>query len=187
MNNPMRQIPLILICKCRNWDWWGWRACPQPHSWLVGEPAFKSRLGQSASRLRNSPLGSLPRYYILISENIIFNGFRNKLIKADYPVLNIFPLLSPQPAEIYTRDGNSNGRPCEFPFLVNGTWHHECMRDGDHNGLWCATTFNYEYEGKWGICLQPGMFGLVSFTCGNKWIPFLRGKREKEESMMTQK
>uniref|UniRef100_A0A8D1FMK7 Lymphocyte antigen 75 n=1 Tax=Sus scrofa TaxID=9823 RepID=A0A8D1FMK7_PIG len=57
--------------------------------------------------------------------------------------------------EIYTRDGNSNGRPCEFPFLVNGTWHHECMRDGDHNGLWCATTFNYEYEGKWGICLQP--------------------------------
>ncbi|XP_007455042.1 PREDICTED: lymphocyte antigen 75-like isoform X2 [Lipotes vexillifer] len=57
--------------------------------------------------------------------------------------------------EIYTRDGNSYGRPCEFPFLVNGTWHHECIRDGDRSGPWCATTLNYEYDQKWGICLQP--------------------------------
>ncbi|XP_065736988.1 lymphocyte antigen 75 isoform X2 [Phocoena phocoena] len=57
--------------------------------------------------------------------------------------------------EIYTRDGNSYGRPCEFPFLVNGTWHHECIHDGDHSGPWCATTLNYEYDQKWGICLQP--------------------------------
>ncbi|XP_059872709.1 CD302 antigen isoform X2 [Delphinus delphis] len=57
--------------------------------------------------------------------------------------------------EIYTRDGNSYGRPCEFPFLVNGTWHHECIHDGDRSGPWCATTLNYEYDQKWGICLQP--------------------------------
>nr|XP_031534326.1 lymphocyte antigen 75 isoform X1 [Vicugna pacos] len=57
--------------------------------------------------------------------------------------------------EIYTRGGNSYGRPCEFPFLVNGTWHHECVRGGDHSGPWCATTLNYEYDQKWGICLQP--------------------------------
>ncbi|XP_059961757.1 lymphocyte antigen 75 isoform X3 [Mesoplodon densirostris] len=57
--------------------------------------------------------------------------------------------------EIYTRDGNSYGRPCEFPFLVNGTWHHECLHDGDRSGPWCATTLNYEYDQKWGICLQP--------------------------------
>ncbi|KAM7247234.1 hypothetical protein CapIbe_001187 [Capra ibex] len=57
--------------------------------------------------------------------------------------------------EIYTRDGNSFGRPCEFPFLVNGTWHHECIFDGDRSGPWCATTLNYEYDQKWGICLQP--------------------------------
>ncbi|XP_057601089.1 lymphocyte antigen 75 [Hippopotamus amphibius kiboko] len=57
--------------------------------------------------------------------------------------------------EIYTRDGNSYGRPCEFPFVVNGTWHHECIYDGDRSGPWCATTLNYEYDQKWGICLHP--------------------------------
>ncbi|XP_041487504.1 lymphocyte antigen 75 isoform X2 [Microtus oregoni] len=56
--------------------------------------------------------------------------------------------------EIYTRDGNSHGRPCEFPFLVGETWHHDCILDGDHNGPWCATTLNYEYDEKWGICLK---------------------------------
>ncbi|XP_008843960.1 lymphocyte antigen 75 isoform X1 [Nannospalax galili] len=57
--------------------------------------------------------------------------------------------------EIYTRDGNSYGRPCEFPFLIDETWHHECILDGDHEGLWCATTLNYEHDQKWGICLKP--------------------------------
>uniref|UniRef100_A0A8C9DLR5 Lymphocyte antigen 75 n=1 Tax=Prolemur simus TaxID=1328070 RepID=A0A8C9DLR5_PROSS len=57
--------------------------------------------------------------------------------------------------EIYTRDGNSYGRPCEFPFLVDGTWHHECILDENHSGPWCATTLNYEYDQKWGICLKP--------------------------------
>ncbi|XP_057361522.1 lymphocyte antigen 75 isoform X1 [Manis pentadactyla] len=57
--------------------------------------------------------------------------------------------------EIYTRDGNSYGRPCEFPFLVNGTWFHDCLLDGNHRGPWCATTLNYEHDQKWGICLTP--------------------------------
>ncbi|XP_036109661.1 lymphocyte antigen 75 isoform X3 [Molossus molossus] len=57
--------------------------------------------------------------------------------------------------EVYTRDGNSYGKPCEFPFLVAGTWHHECILDEDHSGPWCATTLNYEYDQKWGICLNP--------------------------------
>ncbi|XP_051022070.1 lymphocyte antigen 75 isoform X2 [Acomys russatus] len=57
--------------------------------------------------------------------------------------------------EIYTRDGNSYGRPCEFPFLIGGTWHHDCVHDEDHSGPWCATTLNYEYDQKWGICLKP--------------------------------
>lgn len=64
--------------------------------------------------------------------------------------------------EIYTRDGNSYGRPCEFPFLIGKTWHHDCIRDEDHKGPWCATTLNYEYDQKWGICLQPGTYGLAN-------------------------
>ncbi|GAB1286358.1 Lymphocyte antigen 75 [Apodemus speciosus] len=57
--------------------------------------------------------------------------------------------------EIYTRDGNSYGRPCQFPFLIGKTWYHDCIHDEDHNGPWCATTLSYEYDQKWGICLQP--------------------------------
>ncbi|KAG3274558.1 hypothetical protein H1C71_020147 [Ictidomys tridecemlineatus] len=57
--------------------------------------------------------------------------------------------------EVYTRDGNSYGRPCEFPFLIDGTWHHDCILDDDHNGPWCATTLHYNYDQQWGICLIP--------------------------------
>ncbi|XP_012583650.1 PREDICTED: lymphocyte antigen 75 [Condylura cristata] len=65
--------------------------------------------------------------------------------------------------EIYTRDGNSYGRPCEFPFFVNGTWHHECILDENHSGPWCATTLNYNVDQKWGICLMP------ENGCVNNW------------------
>ncbi|XP_062043209.1 lymphocyte antigen 75 isoform X1 [Lepus europaeus] len=65
--------------------------------------------------------------------------------------------------EIYTRDGNSFGRPCEFPFLVDGKWHHECIVSKNHSGPWCATTLNYEYDQKWGICLKP------ENGCENNW------------------
>ncbi|XP_016049907.1 lymphocyte antigen 75 isoform X1 [Erinaceus europaeus] len=65
--------------------------------------------------------------------------------------------------EIYTRDGNSYGRPCEFPFLVNGIWHHECILDEKHSRPWCATTLNYEYDQKWGICLKS------EIGCKDNW------------------
>ena len=58
--------------------------------------------------------------------------------------------------EVYTKDGNSYGKPCEFPFLYNMTWHHDCIQDGTHTGRkWCATSEDYTRDGKWGICLQP--------------------------------
>ncbi|OXB77070.1 UNVERIFIED_CONTAM: hypothetical protein H355_007717 [Colinus virginianus] len=58
--------------------------------------------------------------------------------------------------EVYTKDGNSYGKPCEFPFLYNTTWHHDCIQDGTHtSGKWCATSEDYTHDGKWGICLQP--------------------------------
>uniref|UniRef100_A0A8C3J6Q4 Lymphocyte antigen 75 n=1 Tax=Calidris pygmaea TaxID=425635 RepID=A0A8C3J6Q4_9CHAR len=58
--------------------------------------------------------------------------------------------------EIYTKDGNSYGKPCEFPFLYNKTWHHDCIQDETHTGgKWCATSEDYARDGKWGICLQP--------------------------------
>ncbi|OPJ79960.1 lymphocyte antigen 75 [Patagioenas fasciata monilis] len=58
--------------------------------------------------------------------------------------------------EVYTKDGNSYGKPCEFPFLYNETWHHDCIQDEMHTGgKWCATSEDYTRDGKWGICLQP--------------------------------
>uniref|UniRef100_H3A293 Lymphocyte antigen 75 n=1 Tax=Latimeria chalumnae TaxID=7897 RepID=H3A293_LATCH len=58
--------------------------------------------------------------------------------------------------EIYTRNGNSHGKLCEFPFKFNGTWYHDCTTDGSENGQqWCATTSDYDSDRKWGICLKP--------------------------------
>uniref|UniRef100_A0A8C0VS99 Lymphocyte antigen 75 n=1 Tax=Cyanistes caeruleus TaxID=156563 RepID=A0A8C0VS99_CYACU len=58
--------------------------------------------------------------------------------------------------EVYTKDGNSYGKPCEFPFLYNKVWHHDCIQDEMHTGgKWCATSGDYSRDGKWGVCLQP--------------------------------
>ncbi|KAM4697889.1 lymphocyte antigen 75 [Rhinophrynus dorsalis] len=56
---------------------------------------------------------------------------------------------------IYTRSGNSHGIPCEFPFLRNGIWHHDCIREVNDTEEWCSTTGNYDADGKWGSCLKP--------------------------------
>ncbi|ROI84218.1 Lymphocyte antigen 75 [Anabarilius grahami] len=56
---------------------------------------------------------------------------------------------------MHTSGGNSNGAPCEFPFLYNGTWHHNCLPGTDDRTLdWCSTTANYDLEKKWGTCLK---------------------------------
>ncbi|KAG7492263.1 hypothetical protein MATL_G00012690 [Megalops atlanticus] len=55
--------------------------------------------------------------------------------------------------EIYTIQGNSNGRPCNFPFLYDGQWFHSCTSIGREDGhLWCATTFDYGQDERWGFC-----------------------------------
>ncbi|KAG8432380.1 hypothetical protein GDO86_016860 [Hymenochirus boettgeri] len=57
---------------------------------------------------------------------------------------------------LYTRGGNSHGAACEFPFLRKETWHHGCIREKNDTGDWCATTSNFDTDGKWGYCLKPG-------------------------------
>jgi hypothetical protein len=46
-------------------------------------------------------------------------------------------------------------------------WHHDCIIDEEHSEPWCATTLNYKYDQKWGICLKPGM---VNFMSGKKRV-----------------
>ncbi|XP_031749737.1 lymphocyte antigen 75 [Xenopus tropicalis] len=66
--------------------------------------------------------------------------------------------------EIYTNRGNSAGKPCEFPFLRHGTWHHDCIKEANDTQEWCATTSNYDTDGKWGYCLKPGN------GCQESWV-----------------
>ncbi|KAJ8344765.1 hypothetical protein SKAU_G00289580 [Synaphobranchus kaupii] len=56
-------------------------------------------------------------------------------------------------SETYTIQGNSNGRPCHFPFLYDEHWFHDCTSIGREDGhLWCATTLDYGEDERWGFC-----------------------------------
>uniref|UniRef100_A0A3Q2PGH8 Mannose receptor C-type 2 n=1 Tax=Fundulus heteroclitus TaxID=8078 RepID=A0A3Q2PGH8_FUNHE len=55
--------------------------------------------------------------------------------------------------EIYTIEGNSYGRPCYLPFMYRDQWFHSCTSTGREDGhLWCATTYNYDTDLRWGFC-----------------------------------
>nr|XP_056717155.1 lymphocyte antigen 75 [Euleptes europaea] len=66
--------------------------------------------------------------------------------------------------ETYTREGNSYGKPCEFPFLCNKSWHYDCIHnDRFPDGEWCSTTYDFDQDRKWGYCLKP------EDGCQNTW------------------
>ncbi|XP_030627234.1 lymphocyte antigen 75 [Chanos chanos] len=72
---------------------------------------------------------------------------------------------------IHTTDGNSNGAPCEFPFLYNGSWHHDCLPSSSTPSLgWCSTTSNFDKDQKWGTCLK------YVDGCGDLWKGPLNGR-----------
>ena len=60
---------------------------------------------------------------------------------------------------VHTSGGNSDGAPCDFPFLANGSWHHGCLSEADApENFWCSTNSNYDQDHKFGRCLLPGMW-----------------------------
>ncbi|XP_069494030.1 protein sel-1 homolog 1 isoform X2 [Ambystoma mexicanum] len=49
--------------------------------------------------------------------------------------------------------GTANGEPCQFPFLFLDKEYAECTIEGRDDGrLWCATTYDYQRDEKWGFC-----------------------------------
>lgn len=50
-------------------------------------------------------------------------------------------------------EGTAHGEPCIFPFLFQDKEYSDCTTDGREDGrLWCATTYDYDQEKKWGFC-----------------------------------
>ncbi|XP_056392424.1 lymphocyte antigen 75 [Hyla sarda] len=56
---------------------------------------------------------------------------------------------------VYTTGGNSNGKPCEFPFLHEGNWYNDCIYDAAENKEWCVTSQNFDDNVLVGDCLKP--------------------------------
>nr|XP_020459485.1 protein sel-1 homolog 1 isoform X2 [Monopterus albus] len=49
--------------------------------------------------------------------------------------------------------GTAHGEPCIFPFRFQEKEYSDCTTDGRGDGrLWCATTYDYDQEKKWGFC-----------------------------------
>ena len=74
--------------------------------------------------------------------------------------------------EIYTIQGNSNGRPCYLPFLYDSQWFHSCTGIGREDGhLWCATTFDYGKDENWGFCPVKSEWTLCLLHLSAHWNP----------------
>ncbi|XP_006881803.1 PREDICTED: matrix metalloproteinase-9 [Elephantulus edwardii] len=55
--------------------------------------------------------------------------------------------------KLYTEHGNSDGKPCVFPFIFEGRSYSACTTDGrSDNYRWCATTANYDQDKLYGFC-----------------------------------
>uniref|UniRef100_W5MSV8 Fibronectin type-II domain-containing protein n=1 Tax=Lepisosteus oculatus TaxID=7918 RepID=W5MSV8_LEPOC len=52
-----------------------------------------------------------------------------------------------------TTGGNSNGAPCQFPFIYQNKQYYYCTTENEGSKLpWCATVSNYDKDPKWGYC-----------------------------------
>ncbi len=60
---------------------------------------------------------------------------------------------------VTTTGGSGESTPCVFPFKYNGNLYYECITI-DKNTPWCATTGDYDRDGKWGNCVGVKCFKI---------------------------
>jgi len=61
---------------------------------------------------------------------------------------------------VVTIDNTATQSPCVFPFKYNGNLYYECITSERVNP-WCATTFDYDVDQRWGYCSDIKCFKLV--------------------------
>lgn len=81
----------------------------------------------------------------------------------------VFPVLT-------AIEGTAHGEPCHFPFLFLDKEYDECTSDGREDGrLWCATTYDYKTDEKWGFC-ESKPCALDARACGLCVRPSCEGR-----------
>lgn len=56
------------------------------------------------------------------------------------------------PCETYTVGGSGNGASCVFPFNYKQALYYQCISKNNKGRPWCATSYNYDTEKRWGNC-----------------------------------
>ncbi|XP_019390307.1 PREDICTED: coagulation factor XII [Crocodylus porosus] len=80
------------------------------------------------------------------------------------PLLLLLLLLGPggalqarpdQPPKTKGKGAADDAGSCHFPFRYQRRIHRSCLRGGPHGPQpWCATTGNYDRDGKWAPCVD---------------------------------
>lgn len=71
------------------------------------------------------------------------------------------------PKEVTTREGNSFGRPCNFPFRFEGKDYWGCITSTGRGRPWCGTLRNYDTSLAWGVCNIPSTTATIYTVKGN--------------------
>ena len=88
-----------------------------------------------------------------------------KLLTSFFFIANITPFIGG--CNVKTRNGDC----CVFPFTYLKHLYNSCTTADNFDTLWCATTSNFDIDGKWGNCKNgsnnEGKHGNIEYLGSN--------------------